>query len=67
MSISMHAIATGGRRGEGVHTFPENLGATRLLLRSFLGQCDASRSPDDRVSHVSIFRSFACKPHPSQI
>ena len=31
-----------------------NLRAMRLLLRPFLGQYDASRRPDDRVSHDAI-------------
>ena len=37
-----------------MHAPPEkicNLGAMRLLLRPYLGQYDAFRRPDDRVSH----------------
>ena len=49
--MSKHATA----RGVWEHALPEkfwNLEAMRWLLRPFLGQYDASRRPDDRVSHV---------------
>ena len=55
----MHTIAMGGLGG---HALPENLDVMRLLLRPFLGQCDASRSPDDRVSisdHLLILQAIS--------
>ena len=41
----------GGSGGMLPHKNFLNLGAMRLLLRPFLDQYDASRRPDDRVSH----------------
>ena len=56
----MHTIAIGCWGGSGRHALPENLEVMRLLLRPFFGQCDASRSPDDRVSipnHLLILQA----------
>ena len=57
MSGQVHTVCVSAQQlgGSGGTLPPENLGAMRLLLKLFLGQYNASRRPDNRVSYVNIY------------